>query len=248
MLVGPSGCGKSTALRMVAGLEDISTGTLKIGDRVVNTLSPKDRDIAMVFQSYALYPHMTVGDNIGYGLKIRKMDKAEIQRRVKNAADMLELDPAAGPQAEATLRWPAATGGDGSGDRPRAAGVPDGRAAVQPRRQAARADARRDRTGTAGSQRHHPLRHPRPGRGDDDGGPGRGAQGRAADAGRRAAVPLRQPGQRLRRRLHRLAADEHGHGTHRPRRRRLHRDAGQLHPDPRPGAHRGEARAEEPRR
>ncbi len=93
VLVGPSGCGKSTALRMVAGLEDISTGTLKIGDRVVNTLSPKDRDIAMVFQSYALYPHMTVGDNIGYGLKIRKMDKSEIQRRVKNAADMLELTP-----------------------------------------------------------------------------------------------------------------------------------------------------------
>lgn len=91
VLVGPSGCGKSTALRMVAGLEDISTGTLKIGDRVVNTLSPKDRDIAMVFQSYALYPHMSVGDNIAYGLHIRKMDKSEIQRRVKKAADMLEL-------------------------------------------------------------------------------------------------------------------------------------------------------------
>lgn len=91
VLVGPSGCGKSTALRMVAGLEDISTGTLKIGDRVVNTLSPKDRDIAMVFQSYALYPHMSVGDNIAYGLHIRKMDKAEIDRRVKKAADMLEL-------------------------------------------------------------------------------------------------------------------------------------------------------------
>jgi multiple sugar transport system ATP-binding protein len=93
VMVGPSGCGKSTALRMVAGLEDISTGTLKIGDRVVNTLSPKDRDIAMVFQSYALYPHMSVGDNIAYGLHIRKMDKAEIARRVKRAADMLELTP-----------------------------------------------------------------------------------------------------------------------------------------------------------
>ncbi len=91
VLVGPSGCGKSTALRMVAGLEDISTGTLKIGERVVNTLSPKDRDIAMVFQSYALYPHMSVGDNIAYGLHIRKMDKAEIARRVNRAADMLEL-------------------------------------------------------------------------------------------------------------------------------------------------------------
>ena len=93
VLVGPSGCGKSTALRMVAGLEDVSTGVMKIGDRVVNTLSPRERDIAMVFQSYALYPHMTVGDNIAYGLKIRKMDKAEIARRVQKAADMLELGP-----------------------------------------------------------------------------------------------------------------------------------------------------------
>ncbi|HEV7711370.1 MAG TPA: sn-glycerol-3-phosphate ABC transporter ATP-binding protein UgpC [Asanoa sp.] len=91
VLVGPSGCGKSTALRMVAGLEDITSGTLRIGERVVNTLSPRDRDIAMVFQSYALYPHMTVADNISYGLKIRRMDKAEIDRRVKKAAEMLEL-------------------------------------------------------------------------------------------------------------------------------------------------------------
>jgi multiple sugar transport system ATP-binding protein len=93
VLVGPSGCGKSTALRMVAGLEDISSGTLRIGDRVVNTLSPRDRDIAMVFQSYALYPHMSVADNISYGLRIRRMDKAEIDRRVKKAAEMLELGP-----------------------------------------------------------------------------------------------------------------------------------------------------------
>jgi multiple sugar transport system ATP-binding protein len=91
VLVGPSGCGKSTALRMVAGLEDISSGQLRIGDRVVNTLSPKDRDIAMVFQSYALYPHMSVADNIAYGLRIRRMDRAEIDRRVKKVADMLEL-------------------------------------------------------------------------------------------------------------------------------------------------------------
>jgi multiple sugar transport system ATP-binding protein len=93
VLVGPSGCGKSTALRMVAGLEDISSGTMRIGDRVVNTLSPKDRDIAMVFQSYALYPHMSVADNIAYGLRIRRMDKAEIDQRVKKVADMLELAP-----------------------------------------------------------------------------------------------------------------------------------------------------------
>jgi multiple sugar transport system ATP-binding protein len=93
VLVGPSGCGKSTALRMIAGLEDISSGRLSIGDRVVNTLSSRERDIAMVFQSYALYPHMTVGDNIAYGLKIRRMDKAEIEKRVRRAADMLELGP-----------------------------------------------------------------------------------------------------------------------------------------------------------
>jgi multiple sugar transport system ATP-binding protein len=91
VLVGPSGCGKSTALRMVAGLEDISSGTLTIGERVVNTLSSRERDIAMVFQSYALYPHMTVADNIAYGLKIRRMSKEEIGKRVKRAADMLEL-------------------------------------------------------------------------------------------------------------------------------------------------------------
>jgi len=91
VLVGPSGCGKSTALRMVAGLEDITSGTMRIGDRVVNTLSPKDRDIAMVFQSYALYPHMSVADNIAYGLRMRRMDKPEIDRRVKKVADMLEL-------------------------------------------------------------------------------------------------------------------------------------------------------------
>ena len=92
VLVGPSGCGKSTALRMVAGLEDISGGDLFIGDRRVNDLPPQDRDIAMVFQSYALYPHMSVADNIAYGLKLRKMPKTEISARIKKAADMLELN------------------------------------------------------------------------------------------------------------------------------------------------------------
>jgi multiple sugar transport system ATP-binding protein len=92
VLVGPSGCGKTTALRMVAGLEDITGGELRIGDRRVNEVPPKDRDIAMVFQSYALYPHMTVAENIGFGLKLRKMDKSEIEKRVKEAAGMLGLD------------------------------------------------------------------------------------------------------------------------------------------------------------
>ena len=91
VLVGPSGCGKSTTLRMVAGLEEISSGTIKIGERVVNDVPPKDRDIAMVFQNYALYPHMSVYDNMAFGLKLRKFPKAEIQQRVKEAADILGI-------------------------------------------------------------------------------------------------------------------------------------------------------------
>jgi len=91
VLVGPSGCGKTTALRMIAGLEEISEGELKIGDRVVNNLAPKDRDVAMVFQSYALYPHMSVYDNLAFGLKLRKIPKAEIDKRVRDAAATIEL-------------------------------------------------------------------------------------------------------------------------------------------------------------
>jgi multiple sugar transport system ATP-binding protein len=91
VFVGPSGCGKSTSLRMLAGLEEISEGEIFIGDRVVNDVPPKDRDIAMVFQSYALYPHMSVYDNMAFGLKLRKTPKAEIDKRVKEAADILGL-------------------------------------------------------------------------------------------------------------------------------------------------------------
>ncbi len=91
VLVGPSGCGKTTALRMVAGLEEITDGTLRIGDRVMNDVSPKDRDIAMVFQNYALYPHMSVGKNIGFALKLRKLPKAEIKKKVADTAELLGL-------------------------------------------------------------------------------------------------------------------------------------------------------------
>lgn len=92
VLVGPSGCGKSTTLRMVAGLEEISDGQLYIGDKLVNDVAPKDRDIAMVFQNYALYPHMTVYDNMAFGLKLRKVPKAEIDQRVKEAARILDIE------------------------------------------------------------------------------------------------------------------------------------------------------------
>ena len=92
IFVGPSGCGKSTTLRMIAGLEDISSGELRIGDKLVNDVEPKDRDIAMVFQNYALYPHMTVYDNMAFGLKLRKVPKEEIDKMVREAAKILDLE------------------------------------------------------------------------------------------------------------------------------------------------------------
>jgi multiple sugar transport system ATP-binding protein len=91
VLVGPSGCGKSTALRILAGLEDPSAGRIEIGERVVNDVPPKDRDIAMVFQSYALYPHMTIRENLEFGLKMRRIDRTERDRLVSEASDMLGL-------------------------------------------------------------------------------------------------------------------------------------------------------------
>jgi multiple sugar transport system ATP-binding protein len=92
VLVGPSGCGKSTLLRMIAGLEEVTSGAIRIGDRDVTNISPRDRDVAMVFQNYALYPHMSVEGNLGYGLRMRKMDKAEIKQRVGNVAQLLGLE------------------------------------------------------------------------------------------------------------------------------------------------------------
>jgi len=92
VFVGPSGCGKSTTLRMIAGLEDISAGEIFIDDELVNDVAPKDRNIAMVFQNYALYPHMSVYDNMAFGLKIRKVEKAEIARRVGDAARILDIE------------------------------------------------------------------------------------------------------------------------------------------------------------
>ena len=151
VLVGPSGCGKSTLLRMIAGLESISSGEMRIGGRVVNELPPKQRDIAMVFQSYALYPHMSVARNLGFALELRGMAKDEIARRVREAADMLEL----GSLLE---RKPARR--TGACSCAAAAGVPARRTAVQPRRQAARRHARRDRPHPCPHRDHDDLRHP----------------------------------------------------------------------------------------
>src|SRR5918997_91708 len=93
VLVGPSGCGKSTLLRTIAGLEDVNDGTIAIGADVVNDMRPRDRDVAMVFQDYALYPHMTVARNIGFGLRARKFPKPEVEKRVNRAAEMLGITP-----------------------------------------------------------------------------------------------------------------------------------------------------------
>ena len=174
VLVGPSGCGKSTLLRMLAGLENITSGTISIGDKVVNNVQPKERDIAMVFQNYALYPHMTVADNMGFSLKLRGASADEISNGVKRAAEILALTPL-------LERYPRQLSG---GQRQR---VAMGRAIVrdpqvflfdeplvQPRRQAARRDAHRNQ-GTAPAAEHHDgLRHPRPDRGHDHGRQDRG--------------------------------------------------------------------------
>ena len=152
VLVGPSGCGKTTTLRMVAGLEEISEGEIRIGDRVVNALDPRERDVAMVFQNYALYPHMTSSTTSRFRCAHARSPKAEIRaaRRADGAGcsgwtSLLERKP------RAALRRPAPARRDGPGDRARAAGVPDGRAALEPRRAAARADARRDRAASSAS-------------------------------------------------------------------------------------------------
>ncbi len=174
VLVGPSGCGKSTLLRMLAGLENITSGTISIGDRVVNNVQPKERDIAMVFQNYALYPHMTVADNMGFSLKLRGASADEISTGVKRAAEILALTPL-------LERYPRQLSG---GQRQR---VAMGRAIVrdpqvflfdeplvQPRRQAARGDAHRDQGTAPASANHDGLRHARPDRSDDHGRQDRG--------------------------------------------------------------------------
>ena len=230
VLVGPSGCGKTTALRMVAGLEHISGGAIRIGERVVNDVPPKERDIAMVFQNYALYPHMTVYDNMAFGLKLQKMPKAEIDERVRQAATILGLEEYLAAQAESALRRSASARGDGPGDRAAPPGLPDGRAVVQPRRQAPGADAIRDRTDPARPRRDHDLRHARPGRGHDHGRPGRrDPQGRAPTGGYAADVvrPSEQP---VRGGLHRIAGDEPARRLARSLERLADREARRGHP------------------
>ena len=196
VLVGPSGCGKSTTLRMVAGLEEITDGEIWIGGDVVNDVPPRDRDIAMVFQNYALYPHMSVFDNMAFGLKLRKLPKPEIKQRVDEAARILDI----GPLLD---RKPKALSG---GQRQR---VAMGRAIVRHPKvflfdePLSNLDAKlrvQMRTEIKKVHQtvthHHRLRHPRPGRGDDAGRPRGGDERRRDRAGRAAAGALPQPAAR----------------------------------------------------
>ena len=208
MLLGPSGCGKSTLLNCIAGLLDVSDGQIFIKGKNVTWEEPKDRGIGMVFQSYALYPQMTVEGNLSFGLKNAGVPKDEIERRIARAAEILQIEPLLDAQAVAAFRRPAPA----RRHRPRAGArcrrVPVRRAAVQPRRQAALGTARRDQAAAPEARQHHDLRHPRPDRGDDAGRPHRRHEGRPDPAARRAAGDLQAAGQPLRRRLHRLAGHE----------------------------------------
>jgi ABC-type transporter Mla maintaining outer membrane lipid asymmetry ATPase subunit MlaF len=131
VIVGPSGCGKTTVLRMIAGHEFVTAGIIRIGEQIVNDVAPRQRDIAMVFQSYALYPHMSVAENIGFALRMRKVAKSDINRREGGRGDP-GTQRMAGAQTRAAFRWPATTGGDGSSDCPRAQRLLDGRVPFQP--------------------------------------------------------------------------------------------------------------------
>ena len=162
----------------------------------------------MVFQNYALYPHMTRRRQHGLRAQDRRHGQGRDPQAGRRGRQILDLDAVPRPQAEGPLRWPASARRHGPGHRPAPAGVPHGRAAVEPRRQAPRADPHPDRLAAAPARRHHGLRHARPGRGHDHGRPGRRAQGRPAAAGRHPAPDVRPPEQRLRGRLHRLAGDE----------------------------------------
>jgi len=210
VLVGPSGCGKSTLLRMIAGLEEVTEGSISIGGRDVTDLAPRHRDIAMVFQNYALYPHMDVRRNLGYGLRVRKTPSAEIERRVTEVAKLLGLD-------KLLDRRPAALSG---GQRQR---VAMGRAIVREPaaflmdeplsnldaklRVGMRAELARLHERLGGDD---DLRHARPGRGDDARPARRGHARRRDPAGRLAAGALQPSRQPLRGRIHRLAGDEPG--------------------------------------
>ena len=191
VLLGPSGCGKTTCLRIVAGLETATEGRVEIAGRDVTDLPPAARGVAMVFQSYALFPHLTVAENIVFGLKARRVPAAERARRLARAVEILGIGHLLRAQAGPAVRRPAAARGAGPRHRRRGAGLPDGRAAVEPRRAASRRHAARDPGAAAAARHHHAVRHARPDRGHGHGRPDRAAARRPYRAGRAAGRDLR---------------------------------------------------------
>src|SRR6266498_2965229 len=232
VLVGPSGSGKTTALRMLAGLEEVDAGAVVIGGRDVTDIPPKQRDVSMVFQNYALYPYLTVAANIGFPLRVAKVKKQERERRVLEVAKLLGLE-------EYLARKPAQLSG-GQRQRPAAERLPDGRAALEPRREAPRANARRHRRAPGRLRDHDRLCHARPGGGDDARAPRRRPEGWPPAAVRAAARALRASGERVRRGIHRLARNESLLGPVRLERLRLVRRS--------PGAGAELGRRRQPRR
>ena len=202
VLVGPSGCGKSTVIRLLAGLETLTSGEIYLGDRLVNDVPVRDRDIAMVFQSYALYPHMTVFDNMAFGLRMHGATKESIRpARVRCGRGAGHRRTAQAP-ARTALRRPATARCSRARHRARASGLPLRRAPLKPRRQAARPDPHRDQQAAPAPGHNLHLRHPRPGGGHDHGHAHRCAQGWAAPPGRHAGRALLPAGQPLRRWVH----------------------------------------------
>ena len=231
-LVGPSGCGKSTLLRIVAGLEDADRGQVVIDNSVMNRVRPKNRNVAMVFQSYALYPHLSVYENIALPLKMRHLNKAQrlplagrfmpgrkktlawIDREVKQTAEALQIGHLLERKPGKLSGGQPAKGGAWPGHGAKAPGFLDGRAAFQPGRQAPGSHAGRDRPAqqTPGDDLH--LRDPRPGGGHDHVRPNRGDDGRRHTPGGFAQGGLQQPGRHPGGGIHRQPQDKHpaGHG------------------------------------
>ena len=245
VLLGPSGCGKSTALRMIAGLEDPTAGTITIGDRVVNDVEAKDRDIAMVFQSYALYPHMTVRRNIEFPLRSREgaraTERAAVGGRTRPRASGSRRCSTASRRSSRVANASASRSARAIVRRPQAFLMDEPLSNLDAKLR--RADPRRAGGAAAAPGRDRRVRDPRPGRGDDDGPPDRGARPRRAPAGRRTAGRLRPAGQPVRGPVHRQPADEHRHRPRRPDRRRARgRDPGRPHPARARAGERGRAR------
>ena len=218
--VGPSGSGKSTLLRMIAGLEEVSEGEVLIDGQPVQNVPPAKRGLAMVFQSYALYPHMTVAENMGFSLRLAGVPRRERDEKVLAVARILDMEPLLRPQAAGALRRPVAA----RGHRPRhgapAQGVPARRAALQPGCGAAGPDAPGTGAAAPRVEDHHDLRHPRPGGSHDHGRPHRGAERGPRGAGGVAAGAVSEPRQPVCGRLHRRAEDELPRGSRERGRRR----------------------------